>query len=205
MWWTLAALAAAAIAAILREIFQAWDLRLALLLLVGFPVGILQSMVLRPYFRVDIRLRWTAGTALCVAVAMFALFFGTFIVMGGSGLNTMSESSIGQCLLQTWSVAGAFGGYVQALFAAPRVFNPVVWGAINVLAWGAGGTIGANTAGAVGGSASDTWFDSLETTTMLPVAIVVYGAVTGIAALLVLRGHWRSENLEPAQDSSSTQ
>jgi hypothetical protein len=199
-WWMLAAFAAAALAGIMFEIVQDWRLRLLLVLLLGLPIGTLQSMVLQPYFSADIRLTWSAGTTLGWAAAMFLLLIGTILVIGGSGLNTMSESSIGLCLLQTWSVAGAFGGYVQALFARLRVFDPGVWGAANVLAWGAAGLIGANTSQALAGPASVTWFDSLGTTTMLPVAIIVYGAITGIAALLVLRSLWKSECLEPAQD-----
>jgi hypothetical protein len=200
--WMLATLAAAAFAASMLEILQGWEWRLIVVLLLGLPVGFLQSMVLRPYFRADIRVTWIAGTALGWAAAMFLLLISTILVMGGSGINAVSESSIRQCLLQTWLVAGGFAGLVQALYWGSRAFSPVLWGGVNALAWGAGGLVGANTSQALGAPVGETWFESLGTTTMLPVAIGVYGVVTGIAVLLVLRDHWRSENLGPAPEST---
>lgn len=192
-WWMLAAISAAAVVALLYEVVQGMGLRAALLLLAGVPVGLLQSLVLEPYFHVSVRVTWTAGTALGWAAGiMWLLFLGT-LTLASSGINAVSDERIGQCLLQTSLVAGGLAGYVQALYSARRVFGPPLWGIVNAVAWSVGGVIGGLAAQALNVTKGEPWFEVLVTTPGLFLAMLVYGAITGLAALLVLRYRRRAD------------
>jgi hypothetical protein len=189
--WMLAALVSALVVALSHEFVQDGNVRGWLFLLVGVLVGLLQSIALQPWFKDRMRLSWTGCTVIGWAGAMLMLFLGSFLTLAGSGINNVSDEKIGQCLFETWAIAGALAGLPQGAAFPKLIFGPFLWSGVNALAWGLGGLLGGIVSVAVT-ETGEAWYASLVSTPGIFVAMLIYGAITGMAAFLVLRSRWRA-------------
>jgi hypothetical protein len=202
MQWLLAALASAFVVASMHEFVQDVNARLWLFLAAGIPIGFLQSLALQPWFKDRMRLSWTGCTLIGWAGAMLMLFIGSFVTLAGSGINNVSDERIGQCLFETWAIAGGLAGLAQGAAFPKLIFGPFLWSGVNALAWSAGGLVGGIVSVALNNT-EEPWYASLITTPGIFVAVLVYGAVTGIGALLVLRTRWRAGIVASSLDPMS--
>jgi hypothetical protein len=164
------------------------DLAVGLAAFGGVIIGLVQAFALRTYISKQFAVQWVFSTGVGWFAAMAFLFFGNFIAGVGSGLNNFDPRSLE---IEVCVVAGAIFGSLQRLFVP--VFSAPVWIAINAFTWGISIIFGGAIALVLDNRANEyAIFSPLSTGAGAIAAISLFGVVTGLAALKILRS--KNEN-----------
>ena len=126
------------------------DLGAGLVAFGGVIMGSVQAIALKAFIGKQLAVQWIFSTGVGWFAAMMVLFFGTFVLGVGSGLNDFDPRSdeIMVCVL-----AGAIFGCLQRLFVP--VFSPPIWIGLNAFAWGISTIFG----GAIEAGLYNRWHD----------------------------------------------